>query len=232
MQRTLFVLALVAASTATHAATIQVTVRDRDGRPAPDVVVLLDAPGKAAAAAAAPGVVLITQENSRFVPRLTVVAVGTTLRFTNRDAYDHHVRAMPSGPLGSIAPVKSFELRLDAAEGAPQPTDEYKPPAPVKRNANPQRSAEVKLDQAGPIGLGCHIHATMRGQVYVSPSPWFGKTDAQGVATIDGVPEGDVKLSLWHADQLQEQAAQTVQSGAAPSSVEARLNFSPRRQRN
>jgi plastocyanin len=216
---------------AASAGSLQVTVTDRDGRPAADVVVLIDAPGTHAPAAAAP-VVSITQEGSRFVPTLTVVAVGSTLRFTNKDAYDHHVRAMPSGPLGAIAPVKAFELRLDAADEAPGQTDEYKPPVPVKRKANPVRSADVKVDQAGPIGLGCHIHSSMRGQVYVSPTPWFGKTDAQGVATIDNVPDGAVQVSLWHAEQLQDQAVQTARTGATPTKVSAQLNFTPRRRRS
>jgi len=210
---------------------VQVTVVDRDGRPAPDVVVLIEAPGARASAAAAP-VVPITQEGLRFVPTLTVVSLGSTLRFTNKDAYDHHVRAMPSGPLGGIAPAKTFELRLDAADEAAQQVDEYKPPVPVKRKANPVRSADVKVDQPGPIGLGCHIHSSMRGQVYVSPTPWFGKTDAQGIATIDNVPDGPVQVNLWHGEQLQDQAMQMVQSGAAPAKVSAQLNFTPRRRRS
>ena len=231
MLRHLMTLPLACAfACAASAGSLQVTVLDRDGRPAADVVVLIDAPGARAPAAAAP-LVSITQEGSRFVPTLTVVAAGSTLRFTNKDAYDHHVRAMPSGPLGAIAPVKAFELRLDAADEAPGQVDEYKPPVPVKRKANPVRSADVKVDQAGPIGLGCHIHSSMRGQVYVSPTPWFGKTDAQGVATIDNVPDGAVQVSLWHAEQLQDQAVQTVQTGATPAKVNAQLNFTPRRRR-
>jgi plastocyanin len=228
----MLVLFLGAAAIGAQAGTVQVTVLDREGKPAPDVVVLIDAPGARAPAAAAAPPALITQEGSRFVPTLTVVAVGSTLRFTNRDAYDHHVRTVPSGPLGSIAPVKTFELRLDAAEEAPQQPDEYKPPVPVKRKANPVRSAEVKVDQPGPIGLGCHIHASMRGQIYVSPTPWFGKTDTQGVVTIDGVPDGNVQVTLWHGEQLQDQTPQTVQSAAAPIKLNAQLNFTPRRRRS
>jgi plastocyanin len=231
MLRNLSILSLAcSAAWAAHAGSVQVTVLDRDGKPAPDVVVLIEAPGTRASTAAT-AVMPITQEGSRFVPALTVVAVGSTLRFINKDAYDHHVRAMPSGPLGAIAPAKTFELRLDAAEEAPQQADEYKPPVPAKRKANPVRSADVKVDQPGPIGLGCHIHSSMRGQVYVSPTPWFGKTDAQGVATIDHVPDGAVQVSLWHAEQLQDQPVQTVQSSTAAVKVNAQLNFTPRRRR-
>jgi len=59
--------------------------------------------------------------------------------------------------------VKNFELRLDGIEGAVI-VDEHKPQtAPRKRSG--VSAAEVKVDAAGAIGLGCHIHGSMRGQV-------------------------------------------------------------------
>jgi plastocyanin len=231
--RLLFALTCCVAAVAAQAGTIQVTVVDRDGKPAADVVVVVDAPGKTPAPNATPPVAQIIQEGSRFVPTLTVVSVGSTLRFINRDGYDHHVRALPSGPLGSIAPVKTFELRLDAADDPAAPADDYnKPATAAKKKPNAVRTADVKMDQAGAIGLGCHLHASMRGQVYVSPTPWFGKTDAQGVATIDGVPDGAVQVSVWHADQLTDQPTQAVQSAAAPAKASVQLNFTPRRRRS
>src|SRR6185369_5890967 len=107
--------------------------------------------------------------------------VGSTLRFVNRDGYDHHVRSTPSGPLGSMPAVKNFELRLDAAEAMAQTAarDEYKTTSAPRKKSG-ATTADVKVDQAGPIGLGCHIHSSMRGQVYVSATPWFAKTDANG----------------------------------------------------
>lgn len=232
MNRLAATLALATAATVAQAATLQVGVTDKDGRPAADVVVLVETAVKAVPAPAAAPVV-ITQESLRFVPFLTVVPVGTTLRFTNKDAYDHHVRSTPSGPLGSMPAAASFELRLDAAEGAAAaPVDEYQAaPRPRKRSGTPQTSADVKVDKAGPIGLGCHIHGSMRGQVYVSATPYFAKTDADGHARIDGVPDGAVELTLWHADQLTEQPVVRLQvAGAASPNVQ--LNFVPRRRRN
>jgi plastocyanin len=215
---------------AAHAGTMQVTVTDKDGKPTPDVVVLVDPAVKASPKPAAAPVV-ITQENLKFTPFLTIVPVGSTLRFTNKDSYDHHVRSTPSGPLGSMPAVKSFELRVDAAEGAaPAPVDDYKVTPYRKKSGTTW--VDVKVDQAGPIGLGCHIHSSMRGQIYVSGTPHFAKTDANGVATLDGVPEGAVEVNLWHPDQLQEQAPQRLQMSAAPLKVSGQLNFTPRRRRS
>jgi plastocyanin len=222
--------ALVIASTA-QAGTVRVTVTDKDGKPAADVVVLLEAAGRPAPQPAAAPVV-VAQEALRFVPFLTVVSLGSTVRFVNRDGYDHHVRSTSSGPLGSMPAAKNFELRLDAAAPPPaEASDEYKTTAPAPRKKSGTTQADVKLDQPGPIGLGCHIHGSMRGQLYVSPTPWFGKTDANGVATIESVPEGAAELSLWHPDQLQEQPVQRLQVGAAALLAGGQLNFSPRPRR-
>ncbi len=200
-------------ATAAHAGTVQVTVTDKDGKPAPNVAVLVmpQARGTPPPLPSTPSVV--TQQDLQFSPFLTVVRTGSTLRFVNRDPYDHHVRSLPGGPLGSIAPAKNFELRLNATEG------------------KKESAASLLLDSAGVIGLGCHIHASMRGHVYVVDTPYFAKTDMSGQATVEALPDGTAELKLWHPDQLTDQATQTVQVGAAPAKVVGQLNFTPKRRR-
>lgn len=221
---------LLAWTLAAQAGTVTVVVTDKDGKPAPDVVVLVEPAQKVAPRPAATPVV-IAQQDLRFQPFLTVVPVGSTVRFVNRDAYDHHVRSTPSGPLGAIPAVSAIELRLDAAADAPPPArDEYSSAAPPRKKSG-QSSADVRLPNAGPIGLGCHIHGSMRGQIYVAATPWHGKTDANGTLVLEGVPEGAAELSLWHADQLSEQPVVRLQVGAAAAKAEVQLNFTPRRRR-
>jgi plastocyanin len=224
---TLAFMALTLCTGLAHAGSVQLTVTDKDGKPAADVVVLVQLPTKAVPTPAAKPVVII-QEGSRFVPFLSVVPVGSTLRFINKDGYDHHVRSTPSGPLGSIAPASSFELRLDAAAGGAS-NDIYANAPPKKGSGS--SAADVKVDTAGAIGLGCHIHGSMRGQVYVADTPWFAKTDAKGVALIEGVPDGAAQITLWHPDQLQDQAPVPVQVSATPVSTTTQLNFVPKRRR-
>lgn len=65
----------------------------------------------------------------------------------------------------------------------------------------------------------------------MSATPWFAKTDASGVAVIDGVPDSAAEVSLWHPDQLQEQPNQRLQVGSAPIKATVQLNFTPRRKR-
>lgn len=192
------------------AADLQVTVTTPDGKPAPDVVVaLLPTGGGAVPVAPAAEPVLIVQREIRFEPYVTAVPLGTTVRFVNRDRFDHHVRSVPGGPLGSIAPAKTFEFRLAAARGGRE------------------TSADVVIDAPGATGIGCHLHGSMRAHLYASPTPWVAVTDASGRASLRGVPDGAANLRLWHPDQLVAQADVPTQVGAA-AQAQARLNFSPR----
>jgi plastocyanin len=190
---------------------LQVFVTTPEGKPAPDVVVSLLPLVTPAAATPVPAAdpVLIVQKDIRFHPYVTAVPLGARVRFVNRDRFDHHIKSAPGGPLGSIAPAKTFELRLAAARGDKTP------------------SAEIVMDAPGATGLACHIHGSMRGHIYVSPTPWVAVTDAAGRATLRGVPDGAANLRLWHPDQLVAQADVPAQvSGSA--GAQARLNFSPR----
>jgi plastocyanin len=206
-------LAFLAATTASLVAlagTVQVTVVGVDGKPAPDTVVLLQ-PTASWTPQPLPEPVVIGQKETRFVPYVTVVPIGATVRFTNRDNFDHHVRSQPGGPLGSVPPAKQFEFRLARVKGGVE------------------SSAELKMDVAGSVLLGCHIHNSMRGHLFVSNTPWFAVTDDTGRATISGAPEGQAELRLWHPDQLVDQAPFKVQVSATSITADPRMNFNPRK---
>ena len=193
---------------------LQITVLNADGKPAPDVAVLVQ-PTAAWPQQPLPAPAVIAQQYIRFVPFVTVVPVGASVRFINRDKFDHHVRSQPGGPLGNVAPAKQFEFRMAAMVG--------------NRTAPP---AELKLDVPGSVAIGCHLHGSMRGHILVSSTPFVAVTDDKGVATIANLPAGQAEVKLWHPDQLTDQAASTVQvAGAAAQDqqAQAKLNFNPRR---
>ncbi len=197
-----------------HAATLELRVTDRDGQPAADVVVLVDSSAPPATAPPPPEGATILQQGSRFEPALTVVRAGATVRFVNHDAYDHHVRSVPSGPLGTVPPARSFELRQG--------------PSGHRRKADSAPAVnEERFATPGPVGLGCHLHSTMRGHIYVAATPWFGKTDEHGVVRIGGLPEGRATLTLWHPAQLTEQPPQALAIAQATVLASASLNFTP-----
>lgn len=183
---------LIAAATllplAAQAATVQVTVLARDGKPLVDAVVVIEPSAGAKPAAPAPVSTVINQQKMQFVPGTVVLPVGSKVTFANLDSWEHHVRGGPVGLASLNAdPSAGFELRLDGkAEGK-----------------EPSRS-EVTLSRAGAVQLGCHLHGSMRGFIFVADSPWTVQTDANGVATLQGVPEGAARLRVVHADQILE----------------------------
>ena len=144
-----------------QAANLTVTVTDKEGNPVPDAAVLLRYPVAPLREPVLPAVVVIDQKNLRYEPYLSIVAPGTTLLFTNRDAFDHHVVA--TAPSIGATDGKRFEARL--------PPDSTKP-------------FGVKVTELGRYALSCHLHSRMRGYVFVTDTPWFGKTDAKGQLEI------------------------------------------------
>ena len=183
---------LLAASTLAQAATVQITVLGKDGQPLPDAVVRL-LPTQGRAPVAPPVQAKIEQQKMRFVPAVTVVPPGSRVTFSNLDGWEHHVRGTAAGVLSFNTPEPGFELRLDGrADGKPAP------------------SAEVVLPTAGAVLLGCHLHGSMRGHIYVADTPWAQATAASGVAAFNDVPEGSYQLRVWHGDQLLEAPAQAL----------------------
>ncbi|MEP6824644.1 MAG: plastocyanin [Ramlibacter sp.] len=197
------------------AGNLTVTVTDKDGKNVPDAVVVLVPAAAGAPRATLPTQVTINQEKMRFVPAVSVVAVGTKARFINNDPWEHHVRASAAGVLQfNAAQSGGFELRLDG-----------------KPEGKAAASADATFDKAGPVLLGCHLHASMRGYVYVSDSAWAVLTNADGVAIFQGVPDGRVQVKVWHAEQLIDIAPQQLALTAAPASATMQLSVVPRRRR-
>jgi plastocyanin len=201
--------ALLFAPFAALAGTVQVTVVGADGKPAANAVVQVVPAAMPATRPAPPATTVISQQDIRFQPFVSVVPVGAAVRFVNLDAFDHHVRSMPGGPLGSIEPAKQFDLRVGAAKGGKDQT------------------TDIVLDRAGVIALGCHLHGSMRGHLFVSATPWAAVSDANGRVRLESVPDGAAELRVWHPEQLVDQASQTMQV-AADTQAQPKLNFSPR----
>jgi plastocyanin len=161
-------LLLAAACANAQVGTLVVTVRTSAGEPVADAVVVAVPNDATALAGARPRAESMEQVDKEFVPHVKPVFVGSTVAFPNKDNVRHHVY--------SFSPAKRFELPLYA--GVP---------------AQP-----VLFDKPGVVVLGCNIHDWMIGYVYVSESPWFAKTGADGTARIVDLPARGYTVRVWH----------------------------------
>ena len=218
MKKSLLCFALSTLVMAASAGSLSVSVIDKDGKPVPDAVVVVIPTNKSVQPKTPmPTQAAINQEKMQFIPAVTVVPVGAKIRFVNSDPWDHHVRSSPAGMGQFNTTIAGFELRL---EGKP--------------DGKPGKSSDVTMDKPGVMGatlLGCFIHGSMRGYVYVSDSPWAAKTGADGVATFDDLPDGAAQVKLWQADQLIDVPTQAASIGAAAAKSTFQLTVVPRRAR-
>lgn len=148
---------------------IHALVRDKTGIGIVDaVVVALPANRPAGNVGGVTATIIVDQVKKEFVPYVLPVQVGTAVNFPNKDNIRHHVY--------SFSQAKTFELPLYT--GTP--------------------AAPVVFDKPGPVVLGCNIHDWMISYVYVSESPYFAKTGADGKATLTDLPSGNYTLRTWH----------------------------------
>lgn len=161
--------ALGICASAAPAAALKVDVVDRDGKPVNDVVVVASLrQGSATLAPVQPtSHAIMDQVDRQFVPRILVIRAGTAVDFPNSDTVAHQVY--------SFSPAKRFQLSL------------------YKGHVYPP----LVFDQPGLVVLGCNIHDNMLGYIYVTPSPYFGKTSAEGSVQLEGLPSGDYEVSAW-----------------------------------
>jgi plastocyanin len=157
-------------------------VIDRGGQTATDVqqAVIWLTPKAGNAPAVLPGRADITTENRTFSPHITVVPAGSTVRFPNRDGFNHNVFSLSEG--------NSFDLGLyERGEGK-----------------------IAVLGAVGIVNIFCNVHSTMSAIVVVRNTPWFAQPSVDGSFAIGNVPPGEYVLHTWHERAQQSTQPVTV----------------------
>jgi plastocyanin len=126
----------------------------------------------------------IPTEDKAFLPRVSIVPVGSAVGFPNHDPFDHNV-------FSTSAP-KSFDLGL------------------YGRN----QARSVTFEQPGIVRLYCNVHAKMSAVILVQPSPYATRVDKGGRFRFEGVPAGRYTLRVWHERGGERTVAVSVPSEA------------------
>lgn len=115
---------------------------------------------------------IMDQRHNMFTPGVLAVRVNTLVYFPNGDNVRHHVY--------SFSPAKRFELRLYHG-----------------MTADP-----VLFDQPGQVVLGCNIHDSMVGYIYVVDSEYFGVDNTNGQLSLSSLPAGNYRLQVQNPKLL------------------------------
>lgn len=148
--------------------TLTVQITDAKGNSVPNAVITytpLNADGGVQELASQH---VISQENLRFQPFVTLAPVDAQIAFKNEDSVLHHVFSFSKG--------NRFDLKLFGRD-APQ---------------------EVTFKNPGIVTIGCNIHDGMISHIFISDAPFAAQTDADGHVQLEGVPSGDGELVVWH----------------------------------
>jgi hypothetical protein len=168
-----------------------VTVKGADGKPVPDAVVMVYPNGQPTKGPIKfPWAYRVAQQNIQFNPFMLVVPVGADVSFPNLDKVRHHVYSFSAG--------NKFEIKLYGHE----------------------ENRTARMNVAGPVAIGCNIHDQMVGFIRVVDTQYAGKTDANGVVTLQDVPAGAVTAKVWHPYMRalkNEKTLSTATVGAGPA---------------
>lgn len=161
---------LHAGSTSAGELTLQGTVElvQRRGSDAPDSTVVYFTPQELVAGPAAAGSYEVVTANKEFLPRVSVVPVGSTVAFPNQDPILHNVF--------SVSGENAFDLGL------------Y-PRGPGER---------VRFDQPGVVRVFCNVHQSMVAFILVLGTPHSVVPARDGRFRLDGLPAGPGTLTVWH----------------------------------
>lgn len=121
---------------------------------------------------------IMDQVNKQFVPRVLVINKGQQVTFPNSDEVRHHVY--------SFSAIKPFEIKLYKG------SDE----------------APVVYEKPGIGVLGCNIHDSMIGYIYVTEDEIAKVTSDDGEVTFEQpLPP---KVTVWHAQLSLNQTERVV----------------------
>nr|WP_228733016.1 methylamine utilization protein [Pseudoalteromonas ostreae] len=148
-------------------------------------------------------VLIMDQVDKQFSPTLLIAHQGQQVNFPNSDNIRHHVY--------SFSEAKPFQLKLYS--GQPE---------------NP-----ITFDNQGVVVLGCNIHDSMLGYIYVAKSADVYQSDEHGNVQLSGLTL-PIQLTIWHALQkntLEEKQPLTLAVNS-PHSLQVTLQTTEPKPRN
>lgn len=127
---------------------------------------------------------LVDQKHCRFTPSNQVVRVGKPVKVRNSDPILHNIQATQEG--------KGLFNQAQPFQGL---------------------EFENVIQTPGPVQLQCNAHSWMWGYLWATDHPYVAVTGEDGKFVLDGVPEGEYDLMVWHPYLGEQSEKVAVQSG-------------------
>lgn len=162
-------LLFIPGSQAAGPASLAITVKQANGLPVKDAVVMVyPKTGVPAGPIRFGWKSEMAQSNITFTPGTLIVPAGAAVRFPNYDKVRHSIY--------SFSKAAKVDIQLYGRDET--------------------RSHTFAV--VGSVALGCKIHDKMRGYIKVVDTPFAAKTDHNGQVKIPQLPGGEAKVKVWH----------------------------------
>lgn len=126
--------------------------------------------------------VSIRQSDLQFLPKHTVVQVGSTVTFVNEDREVHNIYSKSLN--------NQFNLGAMAAG----------------------TSKTLQFISAGPVILRCNLHKDMVGTLFVAPNGYYMHPDASGKFSFPNLKNKEYHMQAWHPRFLPEEVQNSAHS--------------------
>ena len=137
--------------------------------------------------------IILDQAQCRYDPHVTLIPAGATVEFRNSDQVSHNVHTYA---------IKN---------------------TPFNRMIGAGSSDRQKLDKPEAIEAKCDIHPWMNCWLYVTDNPFTTTSGADGTFTIEGVPAGTHKATIWHERLGKVRTEVTVAADGSCEAMEIKL---------
>ena len=110
----------------------------------------------------------IGQQNKSFIPYISVMQLGSNVKFNNKDNITHHIYS----PIGE----NKFSVKVRSG----------------------QHVIKSDFKKTAEVSMGCNIHDWMSGYLLIVDTPLFAKSDKGGNTKINIDKSGQYKIVVWH----------------------------------
>lgn len=111
---------------------------------------------------------VISQKDKAFSPYISIIQANQEIQFTNQDDITHHIYSVSQG--------NKFSFKIRAG----------------------QSNANTRFEHSSEVAMGCNIHDWMSGYLLVVDTPYFTKTNQQGIANFANIQQGKYRVVVWH----------------------------------
>ena len=135
----------------------------------------------------------LDQTGCRFEPHVLIVPVGSSVSYLNSDEVSHNIHTYAKKNAGLN---KTVSAGTDLAQ---------------------------KFEKEEEVKVTCDIHPWMTSWIFVTESPKFALTGADGSFEIAGLEPGDYKLEIWHESLGKAKADVTVAADGTSEAVAVKM---------